>query len=137
MNDEDVEKFKVWVEAQPKTVRYSEAKRFLSQLLDINKAEAEYEIALLSKENKLRIIQTKRTKTPQRRIFFEPLEDLTEDHIRAVWNGSSDVMTEVQRVAEGVRDRTGHNIEDIVELMVECDSIKFNGDTFRWISDNN
>lgn len=130
MNDDELSDFRTWMDAQPDYCSYSRVRNFLSGLLEVNNSQAEVVMAKLSGEE-IKII-SKKAGGSGRRVFLLPLEELTENHIRAVWNGSASVTQDVNMIATSVHDKTGHDVSDIKQFMRSSDECQVNNGTFRW-----
>lgn len=131
MKDSDIEDFRTWMNAQPDYCSYSRVRSFLKTLLGVNKAKAEIAMAKLQEEDEIKIIE-KKSGSSGRRVFLEPLEDLTESNIRAVWNGSRHVSKDVNKIALAVHDKTGWDVSDVKDFMQRLDTAELEGDSFRW-----
>lgn len=135
MNDSKKEDFKMWMRAQPDYCSYTRVRSFLTDLLSVNKAKAEVEMAQMQKYGDIKIIERK-SGSSGRRVFLEPLEELDESHIRAVWNGSEHVSKDINKIALAVHDMTGHEVSDIKEFMAELETaVVKDGDSFRWLGE--
>ena len=135
MNDEEIDDFKLWLDAQPGHTSYTQCRTFISNLLGINKAKAEIQMAQLQKDDVIKIIKTHKTSSRGRRVFLLPLESLDEEALRQVWDGSSRVNFNIDNLAKSVHDRTGHDIEDIhefIEELADDGKAEVFGDNFSW-----
>lgn len=132
MNDEELEEFRMWADAQPGFLNYERCRDFLANYYDINTSKAEIKLAQLSKNGHIKLIQTKKTRNPEVRVFMKPLNPLREEDIKSAWDGSSDVSIPIDSIVKGVHDRTGHSLEDIIQFIKDLDSAKISGDSFWW-----
>lgn len=131
MKDSDISDFRMWMDAQPDYCSYTRVRSFLSNLLGVNKAKSEVGMAKLQQDDEIKIIE-KKSGNSGRRVFLKPLEPLTENNIRSVWNGSRHVSKDVTKIALVVHDKTGHDVSDVKEFMRDLDSAEVEGDSFRW-----
>lgn len=132
-NSETVENFRLWAENQPGSLTYSEAKRFLADLLDTSNAEAELELARMQEADELKIVGLH--KSSGKRVFLRPLETLSIDHIRSVWDGTSHSTQSTDTICSQVHDRTGHDKEDVrayLDQLHRDDYAEVNDERFRW-----
>lgn len=127
------DRLRTWLGIQPGFTTYDEVVEFLKDLYGTTRAEAELKLAEYVNSDEVKLIQTKRTKRPQKRVFLRPLETLTEEHIRAIWDGSPHSEMELEAIVKGVHDRTGHDVERVKQFISDLDSAKIvGGDTFQW-----
>lgn len=127
----DEEDFFLWVNENPSTVSYSEAVDFIAEYDGVNNAKAEVALARMNRDDKIEIIKTRRTSTGERRVFTHPLPDLTRGVVREVHDGEYTEM-DLEKVVNGIRDRTGHDEETIVEFLTSLDDVDTSNERFRW-----
>lgn len=131
MKDTKLEDFYTWFNAQPDYCSYTRVRNFLSGHLDCSKSQAEVEMAKLAERDRIKII-AKKTGNGGRRVFKAPLPPLSEADIRSVWNGSSHVSKDLNKIAANVHDRTGHSMSDIRDYCRNLHSANVTDDSFRW-----
>jgi len=134
MNESQIQDFKMWLDGQPDYSSYTRVRTFLAELLDCSNADAEIEMMKLQEKHELKII-SKKTGKSGRRVFKRPLEDLTESHIRAVWDGSASVTKDANQIATAVHDMTGHPVPEIKSYMNTLDNAKLIDGSFQWLDD--
>lgn len=131
MNDDEIEDFKKWFDMQPSQVTYTECRAFLSSYLGVTNGEAEVEMADLSEQGEIKVIQTYKASGTPRRVFMRPLDQLSESHIKEVFSGEI-IEKDIEDVAKAVHDRTAHDVPDIVEFIGSLDGTITSGSAFSW-----
>lgn len=133
MNEDQIDEFKLWANAQPDYISYKQARSFMADYLGVNDAKAEIALAKLQQEEEIKIV--KNYKDSGKRIFIRPLEDVTEETIRSVWDGSPNAEHSAETIARSVHDQTGYDVEQIHEFLKKLDEegkAHYSGEHFRW-----